>query len=133
VPLWILSELQVTRPGQIELQLKLTPFDVIGFDYHFNSLEGGDGDELSNAFSKVFEAGQDVTVFSIIKNFVPILQLIVGQPNHVILSYSHLSPASPMHAAERQKLTWPRKSVEMSSPTSDKLTHLPFIVCAESE
>ncbi|KAG8743100.1 hypothetical protein FRC10_000400 [Ceratobasidium sp. 414] len=49
---------------------------VAGFDYHFNSLDGGDEDELAKAFSKVFEAGQRVSVLAIVKNFIPVLQYL---------------------------------------------------------
>ncbi|KAF8593285.1 cytochrome P450 [Ceratobasidium sp. AG-I] len=49
---------------------------VAGFDYHFNSLEGDDEDELAKAFMKVFEAGQQPTMFSRLRNFVPLLKNI---------------------------------------------------------
>ncbi|KAG8703084.1 hypothetical protein FRC09_004364 [Ceratobasidium sp. 395] len=49
---------------------------VAGFDYHFNSLDGNDEDELAKAFSKIFEAGQQMTVFAILRNFIPLLQII---------------------------------------------------------
>ncbi|KAF8604786.1 cytochrome P450 [Ceratobasidium sp. AG-I] len=49
---------------------------VAGFDYHFNSLEGDDQDELAKAFMKVFEAGQQPTMFSRLRNFVPLLKII---------------------------------------------------------
>ena len=49
---------------------------VAGFDYHFNSLDGGDEDELSAAFNKAFEAGQQFNVLTLLRAFVPIFRLI---------------------------------------------------------
>ncbi|KAJ1300945.1 hypothetical protein OPQ81_003371 [Rhizoctonia solani] len=49
---------------------------VAGFDYHFNALDGNDEDELSKAFNKAFESGQNFNTLSILKAFVPILRLI---------------------------------------------------------
>lgn len=57
-----------------------------GFDYHFHSLEGGDEDELSRAFMKVFEAGQEVSTLAILKNFIPILRHIVSVDQLTLLS-----------------------------------------------
>ncbi|KAG9098412.1 hypothetical protein FS749_003864 [Ceratobasidium sp. UAMH 11750] len=59
--------------------LSRATLDIIGaagFDYHFNSLDGEDEDELAKAFSKIFEAGQQASTLAIIKNFVPIFNII---------------------------------------------------------
>ncbi|KAG9128432.1 hypothetical protein FRC07_012540 [Ceratobasidium sp. 392] len=47
---------------------------VAGFDYHFNSLDEGDEDELAKAFSKIFEAGQQASVLTILRGIVPLLE-----------------------------------------------------------
>ncbi|KAG9128431.1 hypothetical protein FRC07_012539 [Ceratobasidium sp. 392] len=59
--------------------LSRATLDIIGaagFDYHFNSLDGDDEDELALAFSKIFSEGQPTRVFDIIKNFIPALNVI---------------------------------------------------------
>jgi len=50
---------------------------VAGFDYHFNSLEDDDKDELSKAFKRGFESSQNVGVLSLLQSFVPVLRLII--------------------------------------------------------
>ncbi|KAG8717523.1 hypothetical protein FRC08_007294 [Ceratobasidium sp. 394] len=49
---------------------------VAGFDYHFNSLANEDEDELAKAFAKIFQAGQELTPFSFLKNFIPGMRLL---------------------------------------------------------
>ncbi|KAG9075121.1 hypothetical protein FRC06_010258, partial [Ceratobasidium sp. 370] len=49
---------------------------VAGFDYHFNSLTNEDDDELAKAFAKIFQAGQELTPFSFLKNFIPGFRLL---------------------------------------------------------
>ncbi|KAG8768680.1 hypothetical protein FRC12_005439 [Ceratobasidium sp. 428] len=49
---------------------------VAGFDYHFNSLEEEDKDELSKAFMRVFEAGQHFNILTILRGAIPIARLI---------------------------------------------------------
>ncbi|KAG8735670.1 hypothetical protein FRC10_010286 [Ceratobasidium sp. 414] len=49
---------------------------VAGFDYHFNSLANEDEDELAKAFAKIFQAGQELTPSSFLKNFIPGLRLL---------------------------------------------------------
>ncbi|KAG8744389.1 hypothetical protein FRC12_014811 [Ceratobasidium sp. 428] len=59
--------------------LSRATLDIIGaagFDYHFNSLDEGDEDELAKAFSKIFSEGQQMTVLGILKNFIPALSVI---------------------------------------------------------
>ncbi|KAG8743097.1 hypothetical protein FRC10_000397 [Ceratobasidium sp. 414] len=50
---------------------------VAGFDYHFNSLDNDDKDELSAAFRKGFQSGQSISAFTILQRFVPILQYLI--------------------------------------------------------
>ncbi|KAF8604787.1 cytochrome P450 [Ceratobasidium sp. AG-I] len=80
--IWI-NEIKANPEGKAVIDvlpwLSRATLDIIGvagFDYHFNSLEGGDEDELSRAFMKVFEAGQDFNLLAILKNFIPVLRLI---------------------------------------------------------
>ncbi|KAG9098413.1 hypothetical protein FS749_003865 [Ceratobasidium sp. UAMH 11750] len=49
---------------------------VAGFDYHFNSLDTGDEDELAKAFSKIFGASQRATAWVVVKNLIPLLQYL---------------------------------------------------------
>ncbi|KAG9128434.1 hypothetical protein FRC07_012542 [Ceratobasidium sp. 392] len=49
---------------------------VAGFDYHFNSLDEEDKDELSKAFMRVFEAGQHFNLLTILRSAIPITRLI---------------------------------------------------------
>ncbi|QRW13171.1 cytochrome P450 family protein [Ceratobasidium sp. AG-Ba] len=51
---------------------------VAGFDYHFNSLED-EKDELSTAFMKVFEAGQQFSMLTIIRSFIPFLRFLQNE------------------------------------------------------
>ncbi|KAG8769239.1 hypothetical protein FRC12_005086 [Ceratobasidium sp. 428] len=49
---------------------------VAGFDYHFNSLENDDKDELSLAFKKGFQSGQNLGIMAVLQGLFPILQII---------------------------------------------------------
>ncbi|KAG9128435.1 hypothetical protein FRC07_012543 [Ceratobasidium sp. 392] len=49
---------------------------VAGFDYHFNSLENDDKDELSVAFKKGFQSGQNLGVMAVLQGIFPIFQTI---------------------------------------------------------
>jgi hypothetical protein len=49
-----------------------------GFDYHFDSLQGEDEDELARTFAKIFEAGQELTPFMFLKDLIPIFRMIVS-------------------------------------------------------
>ncbi|KAG9094931.1 hypothetical protein FS749_011509 [Ceratobasidium sp. UAMH 11750] len=57
---------------------------VAGFDYHFNSLDEEDKDELSKAFMRVFEAGQNFSVLTILRSAVPITRLIPNERNRIL-------------------------------------------------
>ncbi|KAG9128433.1 hypothetical protein FRC07_012541 [Ceratobasidium sp. 392] len=48
---------------------------VAGFDYHFNSLDEDDEDELVKAFSKIFKAGRQASVMAILRNLIPLLSM----------------------------------------------------------
>ncbi|QRW13170.1 cytochrome P450 family protein [Ceratobasidium sp. AG-Ba] len=49
-----------------------------GFDYHFNSLENENQDELSVAFKKAFQSGQTIGVMAVLQNIFPILRIFAS-------------------------------------------------------
>ncbi|QRV72227.1 cytochrome P450 family protein [Ceratobasidium sp. AG-Ba] len=53
--------------------------DIIGaagFDYHFNSLENDENDELSAAFRKAFQSGQSAGALDILQRFLPMFRYL---------------------------------------------------------
>ncbi|KAG8743099.1 hypothetical protein FRC10_000399 [Ceratobasidium sp. 414] len=54
---------------------------VAGFDYHFNSLDEEDKDELSKAFMRVFEAGQNFNLLTVLQSAIPLARLIPDERN----------------------------------------------------
>ncbi|CAE6529926.1 unnamed protein product [Rhizoctonia solani] len=78
-----LNLIKSSPEGQTEIDvlswLSRATLDIIGvagFDYHFNALEGNDEDELSKAFNKAFESGQNFNTLAILRAFIPIFRLI---------------------------------------------------------
>lgn len=78
-----LNLIKSSPEGQTEIDvlswLSRATLDIIGvagFDYHFNSLDGNDDDELSKAFNKAFESGQNFNTLAILRAFIPIFRLI---------------------------------------------------------
>lgn len=95
------------------MHLKLTDCLAIGFDYHFNSLEGDDEDELAKAFMKIFEAGQQPTMFSRLRHFIPLLKIMVSAhtgrstifPCLNFWFFSPIPARGRMQGASRRELT----------------------------
>ncbi|KAG8743101.1 hypothetical protein FRC10_000401 [Ceratobasidium sp. 414] len=88
--------------------LSRATLDIIGaagFDYHFNSLDGEDEDELAKAFSKIFEAGPQASIFAIIKNFVPILNVIPDERSRRLKSNMAIMHRIGMKLVEDKKAT----------------------------
>jgi hypothetical protein len=54
---------------------------VIGFNYEFNALNATDQtNELNQAFSVMFSAGQQMSIIAVLKSRIPLLRWIVSSP-----------------------------------------------------
>ncbi|KAG8703083.1 hypothetical protein FRC09_004363 [Ceratobasidium sp. 395] len=88
--------------------LSRATLDIIGaagFDYHFNSLDEGDEDELAKAFSKIFSEGQQMTVLGILKNFIPALSVIPDERSKRLKANMEIMNRIGMKVVQDKKAT----------------------------
>lgn len=60
---------------------------VLGFNYEFNALNpSGKPSELAEAFEKIFKVPEKIPIMMILRNFFPILNIIVSAPGMLRVS-----------------------------------------------
>jgi hypothetical protein len=54
---------------------------IVGFNYEFDALNATDKpNELNQAFSVMFSAGQQISILPMLKAWIPLLRWIVSSP-----------------------------------------------------